>query len=199
MMKKIFATFAFAFVLPVNAALVDFEDLGIASGTQSNPADNFVITSGGFDFVNGPTSFIADLHIPNNSSNAIGNTTEMISHGDLLMTQSGGGDFSLSSFDFGSKFSEPAGGFSVVGSLLGGGTVTQLFNFDGDNTTFESFLLNASFTNLVSVNWLMVGGTQKLFNIDNITTGPSAVPLPAAVWLFGPALLGFLGLRRKQK
>jgi hypothetical protein len=83
--------------------------------------------------------------------------------------------------------------------LLGGGTVTQLFNFDGDNTTFESFLLNASFTNLVSVNWLMVGGTQKLFNIDNITTGPSAVPLPAAVWLFGPALLGFLGLRRKQK
>jgi len=27
---------------------------------------------------------------------------------------------------------------------------------------------------------------------------PSAVPLPAAVWLFGPALLGFMGFRRKS-
>jgi hypothetical protein len=27
----------------------------------------------------------------------------------------------------------------------------------------------------------------------------SEVPIPAALWLFGPALLGFLGLRRKQR
>lgn len=27
----------------------------------------------------------------------------------------------------------------------------------------------------------------------------SAVPVPAAIWLFGPALLGFVGMRRKSK
>jgi len=33
--------------------------------------------------------------------------------------------------------------------------------------------------------------------IDWTDAPVSAVPLPAAVWLFGPALLGFLGFRRK--
>ena len=31
------------------------------------------------------------------------------------------------------------------------------------------------------------------------TSAPSAVPVPAAFFLFGPALLGFLGLRRKNR
>ena len=36
----------------------------------------------------------------------------------------------------------------------------------------------------------------RLSGEDN--SGPSAVPVPAAAWLFGTALLGFLGLRRKN-
>jgi hypothetical protein len=27
----------------------------------------------------------------------------------------------------------------------------------------------------------------------------TVIPVPAAVWLFGTAMVGFLGLRRKQK
>ena len=31
------------------------------------------------------------------------------------------------------------------------------------------------------------------------TFAPSIVPVPAAVWLFGSALLGFIGIARKRK
>ena len=33
----------------------------------------------------------------------------------------------------------------------------------------------------------------------NLTIAATVVPVPAAVWLFGSAMLGFLGLRRKAK
>ncbi len=199
-MKTFLLAGLLASVGSVNAAIIDFEDLGVSSGTQLDPGGS-TVTSNGFDFVKGPSSVIPDLHIPNNSANAIGSTTELVSHGDLIMTQSGGGNFSLDSFDFGSSFNEVAT-FSVVGSLLGGGTVSQIFNLDGDETTFENFVLNASFSNIVSAQWLMVGGVQGLFNIDNISVsqaGVNAVPVPAALFMFAPALLGFLGLRRKAK
>ena len=35
--------------------------------------------------------------------------------------------------------------------------------------------------------------------LDNIGTGPSAVPVPAAVWLFGSGIIGLLGLTRKTE
>ena len=34
---------------------------------------------------------------------------------------------------------------------------------------------------------------------SNWVTGPSPVPVPAAVWLFGTALVGFIGLSRRRK
>jgi hypothetical protein len=88
-----------------------------------------------------------------------------------------------------------------VGSLFGGGTVSQIFNMDGNTSTIEFFLLNSSFGNIVTAQWLMVGGNTGAFNIDNISVNASigAVPVPAALFMFAPALLGFLGLRRKTK
>ncbi|MBM4208753.1 MAG: PEP-CTERM sorting domain-containing protein [Gammaproteobacteria bacterium] len=45
-------------------------------------------------------------------------------------------------------------------------------------------------------------GSRPFCNIDNGGHpgggNPSAVPVPAAVWLFGSAALGLLGLKRKQ-
>lgn len=41
-----------------------------------------------------------------------------------------------------------------------------------------------------------LGSTTFDYTLD-INVIPSAVPLPAALWLFGPALLGFMGFRRK--
>ena len=42
----------------------------------------------------------------------------------------------------------------------------------------------------------------NVFNVSNITftaAAPSAVPVPAAAWLFGSGLLGLAGLRRKKQ
>ncbi len=184
----------------INAAVIDFEDLSIVFGGRLDPEDNTVITSGGFDFINGPTSSIPDLHVANNNSVTIGSTTELLAHNDLVMTQNGGGSFLLDSFSFGSSLQEVAT-FSVEGSLFGGGTVSQIFNMDGNTSTIEFYLLNSSFGNIVSARWLMVGGSSGAFNIDNISVNASvnAVPVPAALFMFAPALLGFLGLRSKAK
>ncbi len=44
------------------------------------------------------------------------------------------------------------------------------------------------------------GSRRVEFSLRNASfvSSPSAVPVPAAAWLFGSALLGFAGLRRKQ-
>lgn len=60
---------------------------------------------------------------------------------------------------------------------------------------------------LAFASFLNVAGIETdRFNFDNFSsiatielTNVSAVPVPAAAFLFGPALLGFLGLRRKAK
>jgi len=77
------------------------------------------------------------------------------------------------------------------------------------SANLTSYGLNDAFFNEVM---LLTGGTGLLtFDISGFTpinsTGDftstgrisvSAVPLPAALWLFGPALLGFMGFRRKK-
>lgn len=200
MKKVLFICLLFTNVA-VNAAVIDFEDLGVVSGGQYNSLDHEVITSGGYDFVNGPSSTFPDLHFPNDNPRTFESSTELLSHGDVIMSRSGGGSFSLDSFDFGAIFGEVAT-FSVVANLLGGGSATEIFYLDGDSTTSEFFTLNASFNNIVSAEWLMVGGVGGLFNLDNISVSNesvSAVPVPAALFMFAPALLGFFGLRRKAK
>ena len=49
-------------------------------------------------------------------------------------------------------------------------------------------------------------GSAFSFAIDNLTIGsniafkdPGAVPVPAAIWLFGTALIGFVGMSKKTK
>lgn len=45
---------------------------------------------------------------------------------------------------------------------------------------------------------IFIGSASAGSNYDlRVTTGLSEVPVPAALWLFAPALLGFLGFRRK--
>ena len=39
---------------------------------------------------------------------------------------------------------------------------------------------------------------NSLWAVVSTTQGPSAVPVPAAVWLFGSALVGLLGSKRKK-
>ena len=68
----------------------------------------------------------------------------------------------------------------------------------GDKSPFTGIF---SFSQTV----MLTAGTQYFFLLDGIKNvagyklNVSAVPIPAALWLFAPALLGFFGLRRKAQ
>jgi hypothetical protein len=73
------------------------------------------------------------------------------------------------------------------------------------NAVLAVFLLAESYTSKAhnqEVEQVTVSGFTGSFLVrDTLFTdpNPSAVPIPAAAFMFAPALLGFLGLRRKAK
>ena len=68
------------------------------------------------------------------------------------------------------------------------------FGISAGETTGNQF----SFTAIaLASNWIALGVNGGVYTGTAITGGVNAVPLPAAFLLFGPALLGFLGFRRK--
>ncbi|THK43076.1 hypothetical protein E8Q33_00040 [Methylophaga sp. SB9B] len=109
--------------------------------------------------------------------------------------------------------------FTVSSDVATTGTLSLTFNplipnrtsvsiFDGVTTTLldvirigslgvveYSWMLEAATNYVISV---MIGRGAAGSNYDlRLDSGISEVPVPAALWLFAPALLGFFGLRRK--
>jgi len=88
-----------------------------------------------------------------------------------------------------------------------GGTGNSLGLFTGINQNFQRngtyFLgLLSDSANIRSVVFTdLDGGTGDVIGVDNLvfTTDVSTVPVPAAAWLFGSALLGFFGFARRKK
>ena len=130
-------------------------------------------------------------------------------NGLTTLTKSDNGLFNLMSIDLAA--SDPGNqiliGVSFTGTKADNSTVTQTFT---GITGFDRYFLN-NFTNLNKVEW-----TQSTYSIDdpfdgNYHTGHQfdnivlnfggdivTTPVPAAAWLFSSALMGFVGLRRKQ-
>jgi hypothetical protein len=85
----------------------------------------------------------------------------------------------------------------VTGYLDGGGSVTQ-----GISATvgISTVLFDSSWANLTSIDIVFDTSSFNTFGIvpaiDNITL--QAVPIPAAVWLFGSALAGLGWMRRRK-
>ena len=95
--------------------------------------------------------------------------------------------------DDGEYYSYPDGFVTVAGELGDGSTIT---------TTDVAQLGQGDWLNIVSVSFFAEGlhgdyDDQLALHVDNIVVG-AAVPIPAAVWLFGSALAGLGWLRRKQ-
>jgi hypothetical protein len=85
-----------------------------------------------------------------------------------------------------------------TGHQSDGGILTQMLSFDKAYTHFVF-----GWANLLSVE---VSGNSGLGYVayDNIDVtsavgGVNAVPVPAAVWLFGSALIGLVGLGKRKK
>ena len=119
----------------------------------------------------------------------------------MTLQLSSGGLFSLGTVDL-AEYSSVFDGNKIAVSFIGhkdnGVTVFQNFTIDGlrDGVggidDFETFTFSSDFTNLVYVE---VGST--IFSMDNLSV--SAVPIPAAVWLFGSGLIGLIGFARHKK
>ena len=85
---------------------------------------------------------------------------------------------------------------------------TAVSIFDGVNI-FGLDITKVGSLGVLEYTWVLAAATDYVINIFigsavlgsnydlRIDTGISEIPVPAALWLFAPALLGFLGLRRK--
>jgi PEP-CTERM motif len=123
---------------------------------------------------------------------------ERISGGLLTLTRVDGGTFRLTSIDLSvlhPQGTSPAVVF--VGTLVGGGTVTQTFT--PTLFGFHTFSFSSAFTNLLSVSWHQGSDELNAHQFDNIVVS-SAVPEPASVAVFGTGLVGLVAkLRRRRK
>lgn len=80
----------------------------------------------------------------------------------------------------------------------------------GDNS-FENYLVSdelvgfwgvTSDLTIRSIHFGLINGDTTIdgaFAIDNLTIGASAIPVPAAIWLFGSGLIGLIGIARRKK
>jgi len=197
---------------PASAALITFED--VVNGPFNNDirtsatSDGFGFTSTHFHVINNPTQCAFGGCVANGTQYAAEDAPTLA--GPVTMTPSGGGTFSLVSFDgaelFLSDSAAAAGGFAnatsihVVGNLSGGGTITADFALDGLKdgaggvADFQPFVFPAGFTNLTSAVWsgtVAAGGTASM-SFDNIVTGtgPVGVPEPSILLFLGTSLTG---------
>lgn len=125
-----------------------------------------------------------------------GTTTTMTFNGPILAL---GGDWNLA------VPGGPGTGIaSTIELFLSSATESVSQQISRDLNGFWGFIVQPS-TSLFDVFRMTIGSYSgawaETYTLDNLsyTANVNAVPLPAAAWLFGSALLGMGALRRKQK
>ncbi|MBS93700.1 MAG: hypothetical protein CL799_04570 [Chromatiales bacterium] len=116
-----------------------------------------------------------------------------------MLQQTNGNPFSLFSFDVGFGVAAPPyeRPLTVTGTRADASEISA--TFDSIGGWIETISLGPGWDNLVLVDFSI--DSTNLFSLDipgydNIVV--NAVPIPAAVWLFGSALARLGWLRRKQ-
>jgi len=123
-------------------------------------------------------------------------------------------DFGLSAYTWEESKNDILDGSIVEGIGISGETLTSgTWTFSGTLTdpfvivlkatdNFASYLFNGQ-QDATSGTFKIIfeNANYQLQDLSHISiyTTVSNVPLPAALWLFAPALLGFMGLRKKTK
>lgn len=111
------------------------------------------------------------------------------------MTSDTGQTFSLHSLDMLNTLPVTEDGpITITGFFAGGSQVQTVLNVDAN---YNTFFFDSTWVDLVEVTLgATVGGGFNGVAVDNIVV--TAVPIPAAAWLFGSALAGLGWIRRKQ-
>ena len=186
-MRKLLFLLLFAAALSAQAAQVtiDFEEVAPSSGSFTE------LESKGFDFL-ARTDFLQESitgvssdGIYASGENAVAGFCDLACQAEIVMERTDGGIFSVSTLESDSN----SNGFGAFfGTLAGGGTVelslSDIGTGDWLNLTRLSYIDNNPFA------------LDKYVHMDNIVA--AAVPIPAAIWLFGSALAGLGWMRQKQ-
>jgi hypothetical protein len=188
-MKKIFLGLFGIFVASnVYATVIDFDTLGVTSGYYT---DTF--TEDGYDLV------MTDMYIDNDSSSTA--HFELESHigeplGSSYLTIEAPGLFTFNTIDYETEFGSSSTLY-VEGFL--GGVSQGMDSFTSMNGAgYETFA--ASVLAGLSLDALKIyadRGNSRYGAFDTVVL--SAVPLPAAAYMFIPALIGLFGLSRNHK
>jgi hypothetical protein len=136
--------------------------------------------------------------------------TEFAISGGVMNDRLVEGTGRTTTFEFGSSVNAFGGDFDLGIAGFGQGIAlsfqaflgaTQVLSQQITGNGFFGFITDAgSLFNKVIFTAGSSNGSAETYTLDNLRYGlhnPSAVPVPAALFLFAPALLGFLGLRRK--
>ena len=205
-----------------STSVVDFENVVGGPGTTAMGPNQYFLPNGGdfvsdgFEFhVNGQNSHVTSLQMCSPLCTLNGTNVFIGSLGPTALTMSklGGGVFHLQNFDGAGNFAAYFGPqqINVVGTVYGGGTVSQTFGIDptinaSGTLNFTSNILDrVTFSNLTSVTFSSSGALYAIYNgfaIDNITfAATAAIPEPAsfALLLAGLSVIGAAGLGRNWR
>jgi hypothetical protein len=191
-----------------NSVTIDFQSLESPSSFNINVAssyseDGYTLTTPGMFRSWGTSS--ADYRgstalFSANSASSISN----VGAGNVSLIKSDNSVFDLISIDlFGQLINPPffSDGSDPVDAMFTGYKADGSFvyqSFFNDSTSPTTFLLT-NFSNLIRVDWTNSPSltANQFDNIVLSTSNVSAVPVPAAAWLFCSAIMGFIGFRRK--
>ena len=193
-MNKILLGMLCIFATSVNATLLTFDD--IAGENIQNSVGNLDNTYNGFNFSYTLDSLdLVDSHW--NYGAHSGEFGILNNYGGVgIVTEATGADFTFDGLWAKKWYTAPESGGtdSVFGTLSG-------YN-DGSLVWEVATSLNGSYEfydaqlGLIDELRLGFGG---IFLVDDLALNEvSAVPVPAAAWLFGSALLGFFGFSRRK-
>jgi hypothetical protein len=105
------------------------------------------------------------------------------------LTKVGGGAFDLLSIDL-AKLSSKTGANVTFTANTG---YSQFFTLVRTDYVAETFNFDSEFLGVTSVTWSQA---SPFHQFDNIVV--SAIPVPAAVWLFSSGLLGLIGVAKRK-
>jgi len=202
MINKLFTAAAIlALSLSANAATSSFSISGIYSqGAGQVDLPETTISLGGagnFSLDPGVSENFFDFKLPGNGT--FSTTSDSISDYYFLQSYSAGD--TVGAANFGNTVSR----HGDWDTILANGSTAGVWG--GSHDGYLGFLTAAnlfgyiqySFTRELDVSTIQfLSGAFETVAGNGITI-PSAVPIPAALFMFAPALLGFMGFRRKAK
>lgn len=190
---------------PATAEIINFDEYGLAAGNSMTFAVGTVTK--GYSFEPGDwycdtgcsfATFSDTLTVlnPNGSGSLPASSTAVSAYDDIWMSN-GGAAFSLSQIDF-----SGAGELWITGYTDAALTTFAQTIFSQDSSyAFSTYAL--AYTNVYGVMFEHINGpigaASNLFALDNLHVGVAVVPLPPALFMFIPGLLGLGFMARRNR